>query len=534
MGGTVKKKVDISFTNWVLGGSLVSIATEKTDDKGLVKKVRHSRKVFIMNEDGTTEEIDAEDVEVKAPTPCKGHTKSTRVKVEVSEHAAAKKADKEKKGDDTKVKDGEKKGRDAKAKDDEKKTTKKLEEPDTKGEKWCKICKIPDVNGTEDTRPEGACYAHCDVCGHAHWISQNKEKYAEKKGGDNKDEAKKGDTKKADDKQVDDMKPDEKKGGGKKGNEKNGGGKKDADKESEDKKSDDSDNNGWDMGGWGMNNDDDEKENKKDEGMKDEDKKDNDENISPVPSKDGTKWTNDQDEAILTMKSDSKTWNQIASAVGASKSAVQTRHKELQAYADEYVTAKAKGEDWATQNGDKKDGNKKKDDKKEEVDPFLAGLDQVLRSLESNYSTDRVFGNTNNSPKKDNKETDKGGGAGKKTKKQGGGGDFDNQNTPEQSPTKASSGGDVNDNNAFTYTSYGGNGGYGFSSPVPDFSGPQLYGKLKIDGTWNKDDCDLLEYLYERHESEKWLHMQAQFYNYTGRMVAAEFIEKKFKHDGAV
>lgn len=50
---TTKKKLDISFTNWVLGGSLVSVGSEKSNE--VVKKVRYNRKVYIMDEDGTTE-----------------------------------------------------------------------------------------------------------------------------------------------------------------------------------------------------------------------------------------------------------------------------------------------------------------------------------------------------------------------------------------------------------------------------------------------------------------------------------------------
>ncbi|KAF8865985.1 hypothetical protein BDZ45DRAFT_668383 [Acephala macrosclerotiorum] len=540
---TTKKKLDISFTNWVLGGSLVSVGTEKSNE--VVKKVRHNRKVYIMNEDGTTEEIDTEDLEMVAPTPRKGHTKSTRVKVEFLENAAAKK---EKKGEDAKVKEGEKKGEDINGKNgDGEKEAKKLEVPDMTGYKWCKVCKIPDPNGTEDKMPEGASYEYCEGCGHAHWIAQNEPICGQKNGGNSNNEGKLGDSKKNEGKKndskkasveevVDDMKAGEKKGaGGKKaniknsdgknGDEKKDDGKKESDEKADDKKGgssdkgDGSDKKGNDSDKKGDDSDknSDKASNKssdKGSDKEDGDKKPDEEKVvpydNPVPSKDGLTWTEQQDASIIMMKMDKSTWNQIASAVGASKSEVQTRFKELQAFADDYVTAKfnaSKGN--YTKEADKKDGTKKNDDgdKVEEIDPFLAGLDEVLHSMDHRSGGD-MFG----SPTLPDKKDDKGPKADT--------GDFENH-----------------DANAFTYEAPGGNegnraGDYGFK--VPNFSGPQIYGKLKVDASWGKEDCDLLEYLLERHESEKWLHMQASFYNYTGRMVAAEFIEKKFKGDGAI
>jgi len=56
---------------------------------------------------------------------------------------------------------------------------------------------------------------------------------------------------------------------------------------------------------------------------------------------------------------------------------------------------------------------------------------------------------------------------------------------------------------------------------------------LRPDGVWTEDDCEILEYLKNKYEENKWLHMQAGFYNWTGRMVIAQLIEQKFKDDGA-
>ena len=53
--------------------------------------------------------------------------------------------------------------------------------------------------------------------------------------------------------------------------------------------------------------------------------------------------------------------------------------------------------------------------------------------------------------------------------------------------------------------------------------------RLKADDIWTKDDCKMLEMLEERYREQKWLQIQASFYNQTGRMVIADLIEKKFQ-----
>lgn len=53
--------------------------------------------------------------------------------------------------------------------------------------------------------------------------------------------------------------------------------------------------------------------------------------------------------------------------------------------------------------------------------------------------------------------------------------------------------------------------------------------RLEADDIWTKDDCKTLEMLEERYREQKWLQIQASFYNFTGRMVVADIIEKKFQ-----
>jgi len=52
-------------------------------------------------------------------------------------------------------------------------------------------------------------------------------------------------------------------------------------------------------------------------------------------------------------------------------------------------------------------------------------------------------------------------------------------------------------------------------------------GRLKADDNWSREDCEILEMLEARYREQKWLSMQASFYNLTGRMVRADIIERK-------
>jgi hypothetical protein len=60
------------------------------------------------------------------------------------------------------------------------------------------------------------------------------------------------------------------------------------------------------------------------------------------------------------------------------------------------------------------------------------------------------------------------------------------------------------------------------------------YGRLKPDDIWSRADLEILEYLESKYEENKWMHMQAGFFNWSGRMIDAGMIERKFRDDGAV
>ncbi|OWO99792.1 hypothetical protein B2J93_6847 [Marssonina coronariae] len=66
-----------------------------------------------------------------------------------------------------------------------------------------------------------------------------------------------------------------------------------------------------------------------------------------------------------------------------------------------------------------------------------------------------------------------------------------------------------------------------------DSAGRKSYcGKLRPSSAWTADDCAKLEHLDRMHQY-RWAHIQKGFYDWTGRMISAELIERKFKDDGA-
>ncbi|KAN0103227.1 hypothetical protein V8E51_011540 [Hyaloscypha variabilis] len=387
----------------------------------------------------------------------------------------------------------------------------------------------------------------CEACGKRKPVPDG-EKDAKAKSGDKKSEEKKGE-KKSDDKKSEDKKSEPKK------DDKNSG------ENSESKKDD----------------------------KKDEAKKSN----TAESKQDGEKaWTSEQDTKIKEMKAENKSWKDIALEVGASKKDVQNRHKELLKSSDgagEKKDAEKKDETsaWETDSngwktivddgGDALNANMPDfgtlfddfgDDREQETVKETGGettdwgatndagkswetsatgggdgakKQEETTAWDSGNETDKnEWGSTSNSG--GGKTNSGSGGAGKKKKggkkdkQQNGGGGSQKKNQDS-----SGGGGSGCDGNGGCNGSCGnGNGnGDGFNNPFDDSNNfeeeeaPSERGRLIPDRVWTQDDCEILEWLAHQYENNKWLHLQADFYNWTGRMVIAEIIEQKFKDDGA-
>ncbi|APA07862.1 predicted protein [Sclerotinia sclerotiorum 1980 UF-70] len=210
--------------------------------------------------------------------------------------------------------------------------------------------------------------------------------------------------------------------------------------------------------------------------------------VEPI---DGNEWTKEQDEKLMARKKENKTWKDIAGELGMSKKEVVARYKVLQ------EQEKTEDEQEEEEQKPKKTENKKiikctaQDDKNEDTE------DEIYISPDCPYHHPKP------KPSAPSKQDQK------KKKKRKSYGELDRDRDDEEEDSEERMRGNTNE--------------YGRGNEQ---------GRLRPDKIWSAEDCETLEYLMEKHRSTQWLQLQAGFFNYTGRMVKAEFIERKFRKDG--
>jgi hypothetical protein len=229
----------------------------------------------------------------------------------------------------------------------------------------------------------------------------------------------------------------------------------------------------------------------------------------------GRDWTEEEDQKIQEMKADSKSWKEIVAAVGANKSQIQRRLKELQ----------------RAKQGDSKTGVKdsaKKAHVRNEPSPVVqtegvglgldfgclfgdedSGVDGGVSSNDAPFSTLTGF---DGYKKKKNKKADK-----------------EDKELSDPNDLGEESGGDW----------YSIHAGGEVEDRVDDVEESNhgdeelnQFGYLVADELWSQQDCDILEDLAYMQKKNKWLQLQAEFYNWTGRMVDGKIIKEKFEADG--
>ncbi|RDW89697.1 hypothetical protein BP6252_01729 [Coleophoma cylindrospora] len=188
-------------------------------------------------------------------------------------------------------------------------------------------------------------------------------------------------------------------------------------------------------------------------------------------------WTPELDATIMKLKSKNKPWKDIAIEVGASKKDVLNRFKELQKAEED----KKKGKEGANAN---------------EASKLIAVPDSDGNAAPSEEKDKDCRADPEKKEKSKAQEND----------------DNPGKSSPSGATTEESSTSQQDMAATSTITPRGEKG-------------------LRPDEIWTKDDCAVLEMLKERYETHKWQHMQAGFFNWTGRMVVASIIEKKFKDD---
>ncbi|TAQ88280.1 hypothetical protein B7494_g3383 [Chlorociboria aeruginascens] len=214
-------------------------------------------------------------------------------------------------------------------------------------------------------------------------------------------------------------------------------------------------------------------------------------------------WTAAQDAKIREMKGQNHSWKEIALEVGASKNDVQNRFKELR----KEVDGESEGESGEGQGKGGKEKEKGRNDGDGGAFEDFAGLFDAAAADDNNESSAQEKAKSKKRSKNGNPNSSGGGGGGGV----GGGKWKDNGKTRWPSPDET------------------------HQKPAQNRWGGHFAGsRLKPDHAWSREDCDVLDSLETRYREHKWMHMQAGFFNWTGRMVSADIIEKKFKDDGAI
>ena len=198
-------------------------------------------------------------------------------------------------------------------------------------------------------------------------------------------------------------------------------------------------------------------------------------------------WTREQDKKLKEMKEAYKSWKEIAAEVGHHQSECKKHWKGLEKAGEE-----KSGGDRSTEGG--------------------SGWDNEWGSGGGGDGGDLSFGDlfVDESEKQNNTNNSSGGNGGNNQKDSNG----DNGNGRKQYQA--------------------GNEGWSYKSNKPSEPTSRPRSKLQTNDVWSKDDCEVLEALEAQYREHKWLQIQANFFNWTGRMISAELIENKFREDEAL
>ncbi|TLD27307.1 hypothetical protein PspLS_05316 [Pyricularia sp. CBS 133598] len=245
------------------------------------------------------------------------------------------------------------------------------------------------------------------------------------------------------------------------------------------------------------------------------------------PSAAGDGWTLSKDALLRSMKDGGETWVTIASAISMHKNVCKARWKELSANGD---GGGDKKEEKAKEKPDEqgKDKNQTNHDDGEakgaEVAPAALIADTTLADnnvapgdATSNDAGNEVSTAVNNKKQKQKKKTK----LSEKVKKI-----MAEKNIAKATPgsddgaSSAQSGGA---GHARVATWLGVHGPHYASVQVPDFPTPG--------NGWTAEDCAVLGTLERKRRVERWLDLQANFYNATGRMVSIEVLKDKVRDE---
>jgi hypothetical protein len=226
----------------------------------------------------------------------------------------------------------------------------------------------------------------------------------------------------------------------------------------------------------------------------------------------GGDWTASEDAIVMSMKDGGETWASIGSAIGRGKWEVQRRWKELQ--------AASSAEDVGSTTAEVNCGAGTTDN---DADNEMA--EAVAKMMKSSNHKNSLSKKDYDKPgdkadkKKEKKEKDKGKSKGKAPAEPSSG----NEASAEPSSSAGEcrwppSEGELEAQREYIY-----------SHVFGPLYGNEAAGGLSPDGSLSARDCYVLRVLDSKHKVERWLRLQAAFFNATGRMVPVELLQAKLE-----
>ncbi|KAI8625336.1 hypothetical protein F5Y19DRAFT_489657 [Xylariaceae sp. FL1651] len=267
-------------------------------------------------------------------------------------------------------------------------------------------------------------------------------------------------------------------------------------------------------------------------------------------------WTRNEDRTICVMKLEEKSWAEIGKKLDRGKKECQQRYRAISSHAKELgITTenlaklyldedkentktkksnKGKGRSNSREDKSRKPGVKEKDhsstrDKKKDQGKGKDSKEKSTKSKGDDTKSDsKTKVNSKSRPKGKNKKK-------KVSPKRA-------VNTPSSSSSSSSccssSSSSSSDSDADAddeeegpdpIAEYWAQRRYHFDSMLGDLYPNQKV--LRPDRFYSESDCRVLAGLEARYRANKWLHIQADFCNATGRMVEAELLQAKFYED---
>ncbi|KAI1753479.1 hypothetical protein F4782DRAFT_496484 [Xylaria castorea] len=229
-------------------------------------------------------------------------------------------------------------------------------------------------------------------------------------------------------------------------------------------------------------------------------------------------WTREEDRIICVRKFEAKSWAEIGKELQRGRRECQQRHRALSSHAKELGITTAKLAKLYIKEED--------DEGEDESKPKKSNKDRDEgKSKNSNKKTDkskaRYKDKSKGAANYDSKSEETTSKSRKKNKK--GVSETSSDSESDSGPNSGSSSDDDPESEYWAQRRYIYDRLYGGMYPDQKV--------LRPDRFYSESDCRVLAGLEARYRANKWLYIQADFCNATGRMVEAEILKTKFYED---